>query len=221
MTVVTNLIEHPVHHGTPIGWTHVLGYKGESWNPTSGTLAYNVCARISPGCDFCYAVARVKRLFHVDYAHVPFLNETPRLDARELRRPYTFSSAACFFLASMTDVFWGWITDDWLDQIFDVVRDTPQHLYQVLTKRPTRMVEYLDRVPWWPLDNVWVGTVDRTAAVHLAHHRADQTGGPSALHLCGAVTRPAGPRAFLGRWQPHPVGHQRWREPLDARAASR
>jgi protein gp37 len=147
-----------VRHGTDIGWTHVLGYTGESWNPTRGEIGDNVCARISPGCDFCYAAGRVKRFYGIDYATAPDLNDVPHLDERKLRKPYGFKQPSCFFLASSTDIFGEWMTDAWLDRIFDIVRDTPQHLYQVLTKRPQRLVDYLSRQSWWPLPNVWVGT---------------------------------------------------------------
>ena len=75
-----------------------------------------------------------------------------------------------YFVNSMSDMFHQRVEEEWLDKIFEVIAKTPQHTYQILTKRPKRMAEYLYQSYISPLKNVWVGATienQRTADLRL------------------------------------------------------
>lgn len=139
---------------TAIAWTDA------SWNPISG------CSRISPGCDHCYAAALSARFGWTaapwDAAHAAAVRLHPdRLDQpRHWRRPRRV------FMASMGDLFHPRVPDRFLEAVLHVVRQTPQHTYQILTKRPHRMTAFFRRHPVPP--NVWLGvTVEDPARAAL------------------------------------------------------
>jgi protein gp37 len=167
-----------------------IEWTGETWNPTTG------CDRVSPGCDNCYALtmaARLKLMGQAKYqkdgdvrTSGPGFGLTLHADA--LNVPRRRQKATTYFVNSMSDLFHGSVPDTFIGGVWDVMAATPQHTYQILTKRPQRMAQYLGvtyaaRV-WrrhdylWcgpvelPLHNVWLGTSienDRYAfrAAHL------------------------------------------------------
>ena len=115
---------------SPIEWTDA------TWNPVTG------CSKVSAGCENCYAerlanrlqkwgVARYRNGFAVTLH--PEVLELP-LHWREPRR---------VFVNSMSDLFHGLVPTSFIDKVFDVMERAPQHTFQVLTKRPGRMVAYL------------------------------------------------------------------------------
>lgn len=127
-----------------IEWTE------QTWNPTTG------CTKISPGCKYCYAETMARRLKAMGvkgYENGFKLNILPERLAEPLnrRKPTTY------FVNSMSDLFHNEIPFEFLDQVFDVIRRTPQHTYQILTKRATRMRRYF--VPGERIlsANVWLG----------------------------------------------------------------
>ena len=154
---------------------------GATWNPIRGTAGRHTCARISPGCDNCYAATMNRRglmgTAPLDYGTGETLLDAARLDEKALLQPLKWKTPRKVFVCSMTDLFGAWVPDEWLDRIFAVMAMAQQHTFIVLTKRPKRMQEYLsgrredavkaaldddfDAVPggaWeWPLPNVWVG----------------------------------------------------------------
>ncbi len=131
---------------TKIEWTDA------TWNPSVG------CNKVSKGCRFCYAEVMAKRLkamgvkeyengfkfsIHPDRLQIPIKNKKPTK----------------YFVNSMSDLFHEKMPYDYLDDIFDVIKKTPHHIYQILTKRDKIMVDYLSnkQIP----SNVWMGvTVD-------------------------------------------------------------
>ncbi len=127
---------------TTIEWTE------QTWNPTTG------CTKISPGCKHCYAEVMAKRLKAMGargYENGFNLSILPeRLEQPLLRRKPT-----TYFVNSMSDLFHNDISFKFLDKVFDVIKRTPQHTYQILTKRSARMRKYFisRTVP----DNVWLG----------------------------------------------------------------
>jgi protein gp37 len=127
-----------------IEWTE------QTWNPTTG------CTKISPGCKHCYAETMARRLQAMGvkgYENGFKLNILPERLAEPLnrRKPTTY------FVNSMSDLFHSDISFGFLDQVFDVIRRTPQHTYQILTKRAARMRKYF--IPGERLipGNVWLG----------------------------------------------------------------
>lgn len=135
---------------TAIAWTNL------SWNPNSG------CRPISPGCGHCYAmeIAEKKR------GTAAFRNGFDlTLRPHKLREPYRVKTPSLIFVNSMSDFAWEELTDEWRDRIVDVIEDTPQHQYQVLTKRDENLLRYSRRRKLPP--NFWAGvSVENQAFAH-------------------------------------------------------
>lgn len=127
---------------TKIEWTERV------WNPSVG------CNKISAGCKFCYAEVFAKRLQAMgmkDYEKGFQFKILPH----RLEQPLKIKKPTKFFVNSMSDLFHEKMPFDYLDQIFEVINETPQHIYQILTKRDDIMFEYFKdkKVP----QNVWLG----------------------------------------------------------------
>jgi protein gp37 len=125
---------------TGIIWTEV------TWNPASG------CKRITPGCAFCYAYTLAE-----DKRGTPAFPNGFDLTIRphKLKEPFRLKSPTLIFVNSMSDLFWEEIPESYRDQVLDVIEATPQHQYQVLTKRAAEMLRYSRRrkLP----SNFWAG----------------------------------------------------------------
>lgn len=134
-----------------IEWTEA------TWNPTTG------CDRVSAGCDNCYALTLAKRLKAMGSAKYqndgdtrtsgPGFGLTLHPDA--LTVPYAWKSPRTVFVNSMSDLFHARVPLDYVRRVFEVIADTPQHTYQVLTKRARRLRQVADRLEW-PA-NLWMG----------------------------------------------------------------
>lgn len=125
-----------------IEWTE------QTWNPTTG------CTKISPGCKNCYAEVmanRLKAMKAPGYENGFSLSLMPQ----RLSQPLQRKKPTVYFVNSMSDLFHEDIPDQFLDQVFSVIRQTPQHTYQILTKRAARLPEYF-RTRGCP-ENVWLG----------------------------------------------------------------
>jgi protein gp37 len=121
-----------------IEWTEA------TWNPTSG------CTKVSPGCDRCYA-ERITDRFPKTFPNGFRL--TIREDALEI--PLHWRRPRLIFVNSMSDLFHTGVPEDYLQRVFDVMRRTPQHTYQILTKRAERLVRVAPKLCW--SDNIWMG----------------------------------------------------------------
>lgn len=125
-----------------------IEWAESSWNPTIG------CNKVSEGCRNCYAEAMAKRLQAMgnkDYKDgFKFKMLPQRLDEPKKNRKPTL-----YFVNSMSDLFHERMDLDFLKQIIQVIKDTPRHQYQILTKRPQRMREYfsVNEIP----PNIWLG----------------------------------------------------------------
>lgn len=128
--------------------TSKIEWTEQTWNPTIG------CTKVSPGCKHCYAETLAKRLKHMGvdaYRHGFKLKLLPeRIDEPRRRKKPTV-----YFVNSMSDLFHERIPDAFIDQVMTTIRDTPQHRYQILTKREMRLGSYFATrtVP----SNVWLG----------------------------------------------------------------
>jgi protein gp37 len=127
---------------TNIEWTEV------TWNPTTG------CNKISNGCLFCYAETMSKRLkaMGIDKYRNGF-KLTLHPDALSI--PYTWNKPTTVFVDSMSDLFHYSVPLEFIRNVFDVMNDTPQHTYQVLTKRSERLEKIAPSLNW--TDNIWMG----------------------------------------------------------------
>lgn len=124
---------------TKIEWTD------EVWNPTTG------CDRISPGCLNCYALTMAKRLKGMGQAKYqtdgaprtsgPGFGVTVHPDA--LTEPLRWKKPRKVFVNSMSDLFHARVPREFLARVFAVMAATPQHTYQILTKRPDRAARIL------------------------------------------------------------------------------
>lgn len=136
---------------TGIEWTEV------TWNPTTG------CDRISTGCDHCYALTLAKRLKAMGQDKYQ-ADGDPRTSGpgfaltvhpQTLDEPYRWRQPRVVFVNSMSDLFHAKVPLGFVKDVFAVIADTPQHTYQVLTKRSTRLRKVADRLDW--PDNLWMG----------------------------------------------------------------
>lgn len=127
-----------------IEWTEL------TWNPTTG------CDKISQGCKNCYAERMAKRLHAMGvekYENVFKITEHPD----SLKEPYKWKKRKVVFVNSMSDLFHEQISDDFILKVFEVMKNT-EHVYQILTKRAERLLEFDKKVlkGKWP-HNVWMG----------------------------------------------------------------
>jgi len=153
-----------------------IAWTDETWNPILG------CSKVSSGCDHCYAEAMAAR-FCKPWQPYSGLIASGRWNGRvhvveeRLRDPIRRKKPRKIFVNSMSDLFHGEIDEDTIDRIFAVMAICRHHTFQILTKRPHRMFEYLagygrlDNIYdcWhefsggpmeaeaWPLPNVWLG----------------------------------------------------------------
>jgi protein gp37 len=134
---------------TKIEWTD------ESWNPVTG------CVKISPGCKHCYAerfAERFRGVTHGGKRHPFFWGFDPRLRSERLDQPLRWRSPRMVFVNSMSDLFGEFVPDAHLARVFEVMRATPQHTYQVLTKRADRLERWTRARPWVEdAPNIWLG----------------------------------------------------------------
>jgi protein gp37 len=80
-----------------------------------------------------------------------------RLDHASLDAPTTWSKPRKVFVNSMSDLFHDDVPIEFIVRVWDVMKETPRHTYQILTKRPERMAEVLTKPPFKILSNVWLG----------------------------------------------------------------
>jgi protein gp37 len=112
-----------------IEWTE------HTWNPVTG------CTKISPGCKHCYAetmARRLKAMGATGYEHGFALTLHPE----RLEQPVRRKAPTTFFVNSMSDLFHEDVPVAFIESVLDVVRRTPQHTYQILTKRGDRLEEF-------------------------------------------------------------------------------
>ena len=125
-----------------IEWTE------HTWNPVTG------CTKISPGCKHCYAETMARRLKAMGAAG--YENEFElTLHPDRLEQPLRRKSPTTYFVNSMSDLFHEGVPDAYIEKVVDICRRTPQHTYQLLTKRADRL-ETLFRTRACP-SNLWLG----------------------------------------------------------------
>jgi protein gp37 len=163
--------------------TSKIEWTEETWNPVAG------CSLVSPGCTNCYAMRMASRLEAM--GQTKYAGTTKKVNGLSvwtgkinladdaLAIPLKRSKPTMWFVNSMSDLFHKDVPFEYIDKVFAVMALTPQHTYQILTKRTERMAEYtaatylpggvlvaLDQMEsgieatgaQWPLPNVWLGT---------------------------------------------------------------
>jgi|SRR5665213_80561 len=151
-----------------------IEWTDATWNPTTG------CDRTSPGCDHCYAMTLAKRLKAM--GSPKYQNDgSPKtsgpgfaltLHPDALLIPYGWNQPRRVFVNSMSDLFHDDVPLSFIREVFAVMADTPQHEYQVLTKRSRRLAKVADELDWPP--NVWMGvSIEDDRYVFRANHLRD------------------------------------------------
>ncbi len=148
---------------TQIEWTDA------TWNPVAG------CSLESAGCKHCYAMQMARRLEAMKVEKYKGLtkkvgqyvkwNGVVKEDATSLLIPYKWKKPRKIFVNSMSDLFHDEVSDEFIFAVWKVMRETPQHNYQILTKRPERMLEIVSKKIKTVLPNVWLGTSVENADV--------------------------------------------------------
>lgn len=148
-----------------IEWTEA------TWNPVTG------CDRVSAGCDNCYALTLSKRLKAMGAEK--YQNDgDPRTSGPgfgvtthplALDQPRRWRAPRVVFVNSMSDLFHAKVPIAFVRDVFDVMRETPQHTYQILTKRSLRLSRIADKLEW--PSNVWMGvSVEDASALERVDH---------------------------------------------------
>jgi len=125
-----------------IEWTE------STWNPVTG------CTKISPGCKHCYAERMSKRLLAMgqrNYANGFKLTLQPHM----LELPLKWKKPQTIFVNSMSDLFHKNVPLDYIQKVFEVMKQAHWHRFQVLTKRADRLEQIADSLVWAP--NIWMG----------------------------------------------------------------
>ena len=169
-----------------IEWTEL------TWNPVTG------CTKVSEGCRHCYAERMAHRLqamgqprykdgfkvtLHPNLLNIP----------KQWRKPKTI------FVNSMSDIFHESIPVEFIQKIFKVMKDCPQHTFQVLTKRSNRMNFISDKLPWPP--NVWMG---------VSVEDQEHVGRIDCLRCTPAAIRFLSLEPLLGPFDHLPLGGIHW-----------
>jgi protein gp37 len=125
-----------------IEWTE------HTWNPVTG------CTKLSPGCKHCYAETMSRRLTAMGAAGYENGFQLT-LHPERLDQPMRRNKPTTYFVNSMSDLFHELVPDEFIERVLSVCASTPQHTYQVLTKRAERLPEFF-RLRECP-PNVWLG----------------------------------------------------------------
>jgi len=125
-----------------IEWTEM------TWNPTTG------CDKISAGCKYCYAEVMTRRLMAMGIEkYKDGFKLRTHIDALSI--PYTWKKPKVVFVNSMSDLFHPDVPVEFIKEVFAVMNDNPQHVFQVLTKRAERLFEIHEQLNW--TGNIWMG----------------------------------------------------------------
>lgn len=146
-----------------------IEWTDATWNPVAG------CSIISAGCTHCYAMQMARRLEAMGVGKYAGLtkkvgkrtvwNGLIREDVEALTIPLRWRKPRKIFVNSMSDLFHERVSDAFIRNVWRVMRDTPQHNYQILTKRPERLSKMVSALIGDILPNVWLGTSIENAEV--------------------------------------------------------
>ena len=137
--------------------TSEIEWTDATWNPVTG------CTKVSPGCKHCYAETFAERFRGVQ-GHPYEQGFDLRLWPDRLDHPRAWRTPRRIFVNSMSDLFHERVPFEYVDRVFDVMCEVGHHVYQVLTKRPERMAEFMARRVGRTADfadrhpHIWLGT---------------------------------------------------------------
>ena len=147
-----------------IEWTrNDDGTEGKTWNPLAG------CSVVSPGCTNCYAMrmaARIERMQPDGHykgltkrvnGNPVWTSKIARAPDKLFNAPLKWRKPTRVFVNSMSDLFHEAVADEWIDEIFKIMAQCPQHTFQILTKRPARMRAWCVKNAPVPYPQIWLG----------------------------------------------------------------
>lgn len=153
-----------------------IEWTDETWNPTVG------CMKVSAGCEHCYAIRTAYRNAAIGQA--PYQGLTRRLPdgslnwtgvvrtlPERLQLPLTWKKPRRIFVDSMSDLFHDDVPDEFIEQVFGAMAVAHWHTFQVLTKRPQRMLAWFNERYQVPLVNGRLGW--ETRGDRVWSHRGD------------------------------------------------
>lgn len=144
-----------------------IAWTDETWNPVRG------CSRVSEGCRNCYAEDMAARFSGAGQPYEGTVNQETkrwngnvRLVPEKLADPLRWARPRMVFVNSMSDLFHESVPDEFIDQVFAVMALAKQHTFQVLTKRPERMLKYLTTPTDSGITSVRVGLEALSICLH-------------------------------------------------------
>ena len=173
-----------------------IEWTDATWNPVTG------CTKIGPGCDNCYA-ARFAERFRGVPGHPYEQGFDLTLRHERLTQPARWCRPRMIFVNSMSDLFHKRVSNAFIDQVFDTMETIDRHIYQVLTKRSSRLADYVNqryRGTSTP-KHIWLGVSveDQLRAKRIAH-----------LQRTNAVIRFLSVEPLLGRIGPIDLAGIAW-----------
>nr|WP_111308851.1 phage Gp37/Gp68 family protein [Confluentibacter sediminis] len=157
-----------------------IEWTGSVWNPVVG------CDKVSKGCKFCYAEVMAKRLKAMGNVRYPNgFQLTMHWD--KIDEPRKWKKGKVIFVNSMSDLFHEDVPLEFIQKVFKTMNETPQHIYQILTKRSKRLADISHLLTW--SDNIWMGV---SVEDYLVMPRIDD------LKKCGAQTKFISAEPLLG-----------------------
>lgn len=141
---------------TRIEWTEI------TWNPSTG------CTKISEGCKNCYAEKMARRLQLMGTSkYENGFDLTLHRDT--LRDPFSWKKPKLVFVNSMSDLFHEDVPLDFIQEVFCVMNNNPDHIFQILTKRADILERYSPILNW--SENIWMGvTVESNRHYYRVDH---------------------------------------------------
>ncbi|HEY3998168.1 MAG TPA: phage Gp37/Gp68 family protein, partial [Candidatus Xenobia bacterium] len=131
-----------------MGQKSAIEWTEATWNPVTG------CDKISPGCKHCYAERLAHRLKAMGQ-HIYRNGFELTLQEQQLNLPLRWKKPQVIFVNSMSDLFHKDVPLEYIQRVFEIMRQAHWHQFQVLTKRAERLEELALHLPW--PDNVWMG----------------------------------------------------------------
>jgi protein gp37 len=139
-----------------------IEWTDATWNPISG------CVMISPGCTNCYAMRMAGRLQAM--GHSAYADSTRKSGARSVwtgriqliekvvSTPLSWRKPRKIFVNSMSDLFQDGVPQHFIERIWRTMEEAHWHTFQILTKRPEKMLRILETLKLVPAPNIWLGT---------------------------------------------------------------
>ena len=139
-----------------------IEWTDATWNPVTG------CTQVGAGCDHCYALRFAERFRGVPN-HPYEQGFDLKLWHNRLENPLKWKTPRRIFVNSMSDLFHKDIPDDYIRQVFDVMVKADWHIFQLLTKRSSRLASLGQNLPWRP--HIWAGvSIELNQMVSRADH---------------------------------------------------